>query len=161
MTLTHIFAAILLATTTAVTAGPSDEGHSHGHGEMAGGQPGDADAVDRTVRIDAADIEFNRKQIEVDAGETIRFVVTNTGKLDHDFTLGTPAMQRAHQEEMRQMMSEGDMQGHDDPNAIMLEPGQTKELIWRFAEADELEFACNVPGHYEAGMRGEVVLNDG
>lgn len=159
MTVKHVLAATLLAAATAATAGPGDEGHSHGHGEMAGGQPGSPDAVDRTIRIDAADIEFDRQRIEVEAGETIRFVITNTGQLDHDFTLGTPAMQRAHQEEMRKMMADDGMQGHDDPNAVMLEPGQTKELIWRFAEADELEFACNVPGHYEAGMRGEIVFD--
>ncbi|MDN3519047.1 cupredoxin family protein [Aquisalimonas lutea] len=159
MTVKHVLAATLLAAATAATAGPSGESHSHSHGNMAGGQPGKPDAVDRTIRIDAADIEFDRQKIEVEAGETIRFVITNTGQLDHDFTLGTPAMQRAHQEEMREMMAEGGMQGHDDPNAVMLEPGQTKELIWRFAEADELEFACNVPGHYEAGMRGEIVFD--
>ncbi len=54
--------------------------------------------------------------------------------------------------------SHGDMHGammpHDDPNAVMVHPGETKELIWTFAEAENVEFGCNVPGHYEAGMKG-------
>lgn len=159
MTVEHLLAAALLTTATAAVAGPGDESHGHGHGQMAGGQPGAPDSVDRTIRIDAADIEFDRERIEVEAGETVRFVVTNTGELEHDFTLGTPAMQRAHRKEMRQMMAEGGTHGHDDPNAVMLEPGETKELVWQFAEADELEFACNVPGHYQAGMRGEILID--
>lgn len=43
---------------------------------------------------------------------------------------------------------------HDDPNAVFVPPGATRELIWRFDRTQDLEFACNVPGHYEAGMTG-------
>ena len=50
----------------------------------------------------------------------------------------------------------GAMMKHDDPNSVLLRPGETKELIWRFAGGMTLEFACNVPGHYEAGMVGEL-----
>lgn len=45
---------------------------------------------------------------------------------------------------------------HDDPNSILLEPGKSGEIIWTFANPAKLEFACNVPGHYESGMVGAI-----
>ncbi|MBC9175980.1 cupredoxin domain-containing protein [Pseudoroseomonas ludipueritiae] len=47
---------------------------------------------------------------------------------------------------------------HDDPNAVLVNPGQTEEMVFQFTKATELEFACNVPGHYESGMVGNVVF---
>lgn len=47
---------------------------------------------------------------------------------------------------------------HDDPNAILVEPGTTKEFVWTFADAANLNFACTLPGHYQAGMVGEFVM---
>ncbi len=45
---------------------------------------------------------------------------------------------------------------HDDPNNVMLAPGESKELVWKFTKAMEIEFACNMPGHYESGMMGRI-----
>jgi uncharacterized cupredoxin-like copper-binding protein len=28
--------------------------------------------------------------------------------------------------------------------------------VWTFTEKADLEFACNVPGHYQAGMYGDI-----
>jgi uncharacterized cupredoxin-like copper-binding protein len=47
---------------------------------------------------------------------------------------------------------------HNDPNSALLEPGQSGEIVWTFPEHATLEFACNVPGHYDAGMMGEINL---
>jgi uncharacterized cupredoxin-like copper-binding protein len=142
-------------------AGPAGDHDGHGTQQsFVGGQPGKASEVDRTIEIKAGDVYFDKKQIEVAPGETIRFVVTNVGKIDHDFTLGTPEVQQAHQKEMAKM-TQGGMQGmsHDDANAMMLKPGETRELIWTFAETANFEFGCNVPGHYQAGMKGNVVIS--
>jgi uncharacterized cupredoxin-like copper-binding protein len=48
---------------------------------------------------------------------------------------------------------------HDDPNAVLVNPGKTEEMIFKFTKTTELEFACNVPGHYESGMVGNVVFS--
>ena len=48
------------------------------------------------------------------------------------------------------------MMKHDDPNSILLEPGKSGEVIWKFTKAMKLEFACNVPGHYQSGMVGRI-----
>src|SRR3546814_11410263 len=45
---------------------------------------------------------------------------------------------------------------HDDPNSVLVEPGKTKEIVWTFPQAADLEFECHVPGHYEAGMVGHI-----
>jgi uncharacterized cupredoxin-like copper-binding protein len=48
---------------------------------------------------------------------------------------------------------------HDDPNSVLVEPGKTAELTWTFSKATNLEFACNVPGHYQAGMVGKLTVS--
>lgn len=155
------FAAVFAA--VAFAFGPSavaDVGHKHSM-KMMGGQPGKKSEVDRTIRLIATDMKFNKKTINIKAGETIRFVVTNKGEQVHDLTLGTEEVQASHRKEMLEMLNKGMDLGkmnHSDPNAVMIKPGETKELIWKFAKAQKFEFACNVPGHYEAGMKGRIVI---
>ena len=92
-----------------------------------------------------------------------------------EFNIGTPSMHEGHQKEMMKMVEHGVIQGdklnrdmmnmdmedgktmkHDDPNSVLLEPGQSKEVVWKFTEKADIEFACNVPGHYQSGMYGDV-----
>ena len=122
---------------------------------------------------------YEPESIEVEAGETVRFRVRNAGDLVHEFNIGTAAMHAAHQDEMQMMMDHGvlmpdhvDMKAaehmqasmghgmHKDANSVLLEPGETGEIVWTFPQdADvQLEFACNVPGHYQAGMTGDLEL---
>ncbi|WP_419900811.1 cupredoxin domain-containing protein [Roseomonas sp. USHLN139] len=48
---------------------------------------------------------------------------------------------------------------HDDPNAVLVDPGKTEEMVFKFTKATTLEFACNIPGHYESGMVGSVTFS--
>ncbi|MNT66943.1 Copper binding protein, plastocyanin/azurin family [compost metagenome] len=110
----------------------------------------------------------------VKAGETVRFVLTNKGKLPHEFNLGDAAMHARHQQEMLAMqqggmdhaaMGHGSMakpghgMSHDEPNTVTVSPGKTAELTWTFTQASGIEFACNVPGHYQAGMVGTLKID--
>ena len=142
------------------------------------GQPAPADKATRTVEVTLRDIAFEPKSLDVKAGETVRFVLVNKGQLLHEFNLGDAAMHAAHQKEMLQMqangmltatgmgkmdhsaMGHGDMGGmkHDDPNSVLVEPGKKAELTWTFKQATGLEFACNLPGHYQAGMVGKLTV---
>ena len=63
---------------------------------------------------------------------------------------------RINHERMKMDMGGGKTMEHDDPNSVLLEPGKSGEIIWKFTKATELEFACNVPGHYDAGMMGRL-----
>lgn len=116
------------------------------------GRPGQVSAVTRTVTVEARDIAFDVKRLQVRPGETVRFVVTNVGKLEHEFAIGTPAEMREH----RAMMAKMPGMHHEDGRAVTVKPGETKELVWRFDGPANLEFACNVPGHAEAGMTGTI-----
>jgi uncharacterized cupredoxin-like copper-binding protein len=154
---------------------------SAGHGttkEISIGQAGEAAHVSRTIEVNLEDNFFTPEMIEVSKNQTVRFVIKNTGEFVHEFNIGTVAMHASHQKEMMMMvdhgmlevdkinrdmkmdMGEGVMMSHDDPNSVLLEPGETAEIIWQFPESAELEFACNVPGHYESGMMGEITVGE-
>jgi uncharacterized cupredoxin-like copper-binding protein len=117
------------------------------------GEPADAADASRTIAVDAFDMAFDPETIAVEAGEVVTFEVTNTGEAVHEFFLGDRAMQQEHAEEMAEM---GHDMPHDEPYSIRVEPGETKQLTWRFADAGSVEYACHEPGHYQAGMHGRI-----
>ena len=167
-------AAFLLALGSPVWAAPT---HTYDFG-----QPAPAAKATRSIEVVLNDMSFDPKAIQVKAGETVRFVLVNKGQLLHEFNLGDAAMHARHQQEMLQMQQSGmltptgmkemshDMAGmdhaamghgmkHDDPNSVLVEPGKTAELTWTFSRATSLEFACNIPGHYQAGMVGKLTVS--
>ena len=117
------------------------------------GEPGDPASADRVVEVTTTDgLRFRPSSIDVVAGETITFVVTNPGQVPHEFVIGDQAFQAEHAEEM----AGGGGMMHGEPNLVSVGAGETKELTWTFTTAMEgLEFGCHVPGHYEAGMVGQ------
>ncbi len=163
---TTLLALSLAIAAPAFAAGEHDGGHGHddnGHGHDGGhsfsfGSPADDGEADRTIEVTARDdMTFSPDKVSVDKGTTVRFVVDNVGQLQHSFTLGTPTQQREHEEEMQGMAME-QMAGHmdDDPNGIVVQPGETGSITWRFTEAATVQFACHIPGHYPAGMKGNI-----
>jgi len=160
--------AVLLVGILLLTAGGHGPGRHSGAGadtspssgqQSTGGAGGPADASEavRTVEITTLDtMAFEPSSISVSAGETVTFVVTNnTGRAIHDFTLGDAAMQQEHAEAMAHIP---DGMAHDTPNSITLQPGETKQLTWRFGDTAALEYACHQPDHYRAGMRGQITI---
>jgi uncharacterized cupredoxin-like copper-binding protein len=150
---------IQLIAACAILAGASGTfaagSHAGGHGTQAIGKPGVAAKATRTITIDMSDtMRFTPSTIQVRRGETIRFVVTNSGQLKHEFNLGTEADLKAH---YAQMLKFPEME-HDEPNLVSLAPGKTGEVIWQFTQAGTVHFACLHPGHYEAGMKGTVAV---
>jgi len=134
------------------------------------GEPAPAGKATRTVEVVLKDIAFEPKSLEVKAGETVRFVLINEGKLPHEFNLGDKAMHAEHQKEMLAMqgklftagmnhegMDHGQM-NHGGGNTVLVQPGQRAELTWTFRKSAPIEFACNVPGHYQAGMVGPLTI---
>ena len=127
--------------------------------------------VSRTIEVRMGEMFFEPSNIDVKPGETVRFIVINEGEAVHEFNLGTEESWESHVAEMERMMEEGmidydriyhaKMQKmgmmHSDPNAALLEPGESAEIIWEFPkDGTEVGVACNVPGHREAGMVGEI-----
>lgn len=130
--------------------------HAGGHGTQAVGKPGVAAKATRTVEISMSDaMRYTPSEVQVRRGETIRFIVTNSGQLQHEFNLGSEADLKAH----HAMMMKFPGMEHDEPNVVSLAPGKTGEVIWQFTDAGTVSFACLVPGHYEAGMKGGVKVS--
>jgi uncharacterized cupredoxin-like copper-binding protein len=177
-------ACLLTGTGSAFAEGEGDHGHETdakqhwAYPEL--GEPGIAEDVSRTITITMYDNYFEPEELDMVAGETVRFVVINEGQLVHEFNLASAEMHARHQDEMMMMidhgilesdninedmmsmtMANGETMHHNHANSVLLEPGDTAEVIWTFSGDAELEFACNVPGHYDAGMMGEIEIGSG
>lgn len=129
--------------------------HHGGHGTQAIGQPGVLSKATRTIEVDMSDaMRFSPANIQAKQGETIRFVVKNSGQLSHEFVLGTAKDLKAHYE----VMKKNPEMEHADDNMLTVKPGETRELLWQFTQAGTVDFACLHPGHYDAGMKGSVAV---
>ena len=138
--------------------GHSEDHHrgSHGHAASAVGMPAKPGQAMKTINVELLDtmrFKFSG-EVNIKDGDIVKFVVTNTGRLPHEFSIGNQQEQDAHREMMRNMPA----MHHQDGNAVSLEPGETGELTWRFKGNEEVVFACNIPGHYEAGMQHRSAL---
>ena len=128
-------------------------GSGHSHANDAIGVAGKAANVTRTVKVDMTDaMRFVPATVEVTQGETVRFVVTNSGQLKHEFVLGTEKELKEHYEQMKKFPE----MEHADPNMVTVAPGKTGEVIWQFTKTGKVHIGCLQPGHYDAGMKGAV-----
>ena len=157
-------AAALLAclATSAQAHGP--QGHGAGHGQPAGpvvkeqkpwGIAGEAREVGRTIAIRMSDdMRFAPSRIELRQGETVRLQVSNRGQVLHELVIGTREELQAHAALMKKFPN----MEHDEPYMAHVDPGKRGEIVWAFNRPGEFEFACLLPGHFEAGMVGRIVV---
>lgn len=143
----------LFLSSAALAAGNHAGGHAHGDEETAIGKPGVRAKVNRTIQVDMNDtMRYTPSDIRVKQGQTIRFVVKNSGQVKHEMSLGTEKELLEHLEVMKKFP---DME-HDEPGKVTLAPGQQGEIIWQFTKAGAVNFACLMPAHYESGMKGVI-----
>ena len=125
------------------------DGHGHDHAMPA---QVTAPAM-RELRIEVDDtMRFVPAKWEAQAGEPIRIILVNKGKVDHELVIGTEKELIAHAKEM----ANPGAKGHHHTNEISAKPGQQAELVWTFKEPGQYAMACFEPGHYEAGMKGVI-----
>jgi uncharacterized cupredoxin-like copper-binding protein len=156
----HRMVTIALTLTLALTAplARATGAHAGGHDESAIGEPGKAANVNRTVQVDMSDaMRYTPSNINAKQGETIRFVIKNSGKVKHELVLGTAKELKEHYELMKKFPE----MEHADANMVTVAPGKTGEVIWKFTKAGKIDFACLQPGHYDAGMKGRVNVAPG
>ena len=141
------------------------------------GEKGDPKKIDRVIKIKMYDNYYEPNLITVKKGETIKFVITNLGEMVHEYNIGTKEMHIKHQPEMaklveheilladkidhvkmKEMSKKDHSLGHSHANSVLLEPKESGEIIWKFSKDISLEMACNMPGHYEAGMVGKITI---
>ncbi|MBY8141438.1 cupredoxin family protein [Vibrio fluvialis] len=96
-----------------------------------------------------------KKEVDIQPNDVVQFVIMNTGKIDHEFSIGSAKEQLTHREMMRSMNGQ---HMHDSGNTVTVQPGKAKQLMWHFQGDNHVEFACNIPGHAEAGMVKKVTL---
>ena len=143
------------------------------------GEKGKTSEIDRTIYIRMFDNYFLPDQIKIKKGETIKFVIENFGELVHEFNIGTKKMHINHETEMMKLIENEILLGdkidykkmkelaktdhsmsHSHSNSVLLEPGKTGEIIWKFNVDTKIEAACNIPGHYESGMIFNLIIID-
>ena len=139
------------------------------------GSKGKEGEVSRVVKVVMYDNYYEPSSFQIKAGETVKFEVENAGMLVHEFNITNKMMHMEHQPEMMKMVENGILlafsidkekmkkmakmdksMGHSHSNSVLLEPRQKGEIIWKFDNAVNIEVACNVPGHYQAGMIAKV-----
>jgi len=149
-------------------SGASYAGAGHNHDashdasmEMQGdhastsGKPGNPAKVTRTMTVDMNDnMRFNPAKINVKKGETIKFVVKNSGRIKHEMVLGSTKELKEHAAMMKKMPG----MEHADANMVIVDPGKTGEIVWQFSKAGKFDFVCLQPGHFEAGMKGKIAV---
>tara|TARA_B100000427_G_scaffold63182_1_gene49902 strand:- start:160 stop:657 length:498 start_codon:yes stop_codon:yes gene_type:complete len=139
------------------------------------GTKGKASDVNKVIIVNMYDNYYEPSKIEIKKGETVKFVVKNKGELVHEFNIATKTMHLKHQPEMMmlveneiilsdkidkkkmmEMAKKNPSMLHSHSNSVLLSPGESADLIWKFTNSVKIEAACNVPGHYEAGMVAEI-----
>lgn len=120
------------------------------------GMPATGAKPDKVVHVVLSDdmtIRF-KKEVKIEPNDVVQFVVMNTGKIDHEFSIGSAKEQLKHREMMKTMAGHT----HDSGSTVTVEPGKAKQLLWHFHGENKVEFACNIPGHAEAGMVKSATL---
>jgi uncharacterized cupredoxin-like copper-binding protein len=106
-----------------------------------------------SVQVTETDFKIASSVTSFLPGTTYHFVVTNTGKIAHEFMILPKSEGRMND------MSMGDMDHMALASIDTINPGETKTLDYTFpasAANSHPEFACYLPGHYEAGMKQVV-----
>ena len=157
----RIYAAVLIAAFAASALAHGEKPHAKKEAravsteEKSFGREGDPKKVSRTINVDMSDrMRFKPAELTIRQGDTVRFRVRNSGKVMHEMVLGTMEELKAHAEVMRKHPG----MEHDEPYMAHVAPGKTETMVWQFTKAGEFHFGCLVPGHFEAGMIGKVVV---
>lgn len=137
----------------------AEKSHQHDHGKHKNpvGKPAQANEANKTVHVsmlDSMKYVFDQ-ELHIHPNEVVRFIVTNNGKITHEFSIGNAEEQRKHAEMMRNMPN----MKHEDGNTLSLQPGDSGEITWKFQGDTAIVFACNITGHFEAGMFTKVKVN--
>ncbi|MEZ8311655.1 copper-binding protein [Vibrio splendidus] len=120
------------------------------------GMPATGAKPDKVVHVLLSDdmkITFKNK-VDIEPNDVVQFVVMNTGKIDHEFSIGSATEQLEHREMMKNMGNHA----HDSGSTVTVKPGKAKQMLWHFHGDNQVEFACNIPGHAEAGMAKSITL---
>jgi uncharacterized cupredoxin-like copper-binding protein len=157
--LSRLFMAAALAAAT--TPPLAHEGHGETRQKAAAtkehpwGRAGDPRKAVRTIAVDMADnMRFTPDKLTVRQGDTVKFVVANSGKTLHEMVIGTEEELRRHAD----LMKKHPGMEHDEPYMVHVQPGKKQEIAWVFTKPGAFMYGCLIPGHWDAGMKGSIVV---
>lgn len=163
-TISHLLACTLLASASTAFAHGSDShaaaattaaSHTAPPAQKDWGIAGDARQASRSIDLNMGDdMRFSPAHFSVKKGETLRLRVINKGQVMHEVVLGTKATLAQH----AQMMLKYPGMEHAEPYMAHVAPQKSEDLVWHFNRAGSFDFACLIPGHYQAGMTGTFTV---
>ena len=124
----------------------------------------------RTVELTGGDdMKFNLATIQAKPGETLRIVLKSTGTLPkmamgHNFVLvklGTDvaAFNKAAMTAAATDYVPADQKANIIASTKLVGPGETVEVTFKVpAKAGSYPYMCTFPGHFTAGMKGDLVV---
>lgn len=162
MKLIQIAVTVLALAATGAALAHGDEPHkakaekkSISMEEKPFGREGDPKKVSRTINVDMSDkMRFSPAEIVIKPGDTVRLVAKNGGKIMHEMVIGTMKELKEHADLMKKFPG----MEHDEPYMAHVAPGKTERIVWQFTKPGEFYYACLIPGHFEAGMMGKIVV---
>lgn len=114
----------------------------------------------RTVEVTiTAAKQYQPASVTVAPGEVVTFKVMNASGELHEFMMGGSASHSKHDKEMAAMGS-GSMKMADHPDYVDIDPGQTKQLTWKFPgkSGTTVIYGSHVPGDYAGGLKGMIAI---
>ena len=158
--LTSTLLAVLITGASTLAFAHSDAAHAKKAGpvkkeQKEWGIAGEAKTVTRTITFNMSDnMRFTPDKIDVKQGETIKFVIKNTGKVMHEMVIGN----KKDLDEHAALMLKFPGMEHEEPYMAHVAPGKTGEIVWTFNKPGSFDFACLIAGHYQAGMVGKITV---
>ena len=99
-----------------------------------------AEVEARVIEVDLFELAINPSTIEVEQGETIRFVIRNTGNFPHALAIVNEEI------------------GFRASSEVIGGGGET-ELVVTFEQPGQYEIYCPVANHRELGMVGSLIVS--
>lgn len=135
---------------------------------------GSAESAQRQgVTVVMDEYSFNPSTLTLSVGSRVEITLTNQGRLPHEFMVypadpNMPAEREAMHEwaEANSMFKgmeitvevEGNTFKAGELTEVMVKPGSRVTLRFVPTRAGTFEFACRIPGHYEQGQKGRLIV---
>ncbi|MEN8040080.1 MAG: plastocyanin/azurin family copper-binding protein [Actinomycetota bacterium] len=115
----------------------------------------------RVIAIDMTEMAFAADSLKFSPGETVEFLITNSGVAEHEFRLTNQHRIDEHIADGHADDDHDDEADHDDGAddvVVVLNAGEIETLVFTFPDNDQdyTIIACLIPGHYEAGMATDL-----
>lgn len=114
----------------------------------------------RVIRLVATNFGYEPSRVEVRLGEEVRFVLENPTDLPHEIFIGSEAAQAEHASRLAPAGADVEAADASDPAAAYVPAGGVAQLTYRFDDPAATVIGCHLVGHWESGMRAEVVLRE-